>query len=323
MNKLIPWIILIVFLLLLILLDFFVFHKKNKTTSAKRAIQESIFFIAIALLFSIVIYLAYDKSLINNINNLTPFQAVMKYLSGYFIELSLSIDNLFIMAIILASFKVPSQFQHKLLFLGIIGALILRAFLISLGLVLIQKMNGITIIFGVFLLYTALKMLKKEASHEEDYQPKGLMKYFRFGNILDGGKFVTRINGKLVFTSLFGALITIEIADLIFALDSVPAIFAVTTDPFLVFSSNIFAIMGLRSLYFFLSSMLNKFIYLKYSVFSILLFVSIKLMTAAYVEIPEWFSFIFIGVSLIAGIYASIKHIKTPEKFADENDLII
>jgi len=139
------------------------------------------------------------------------------------------------------------------------------------------------------------------------------MKLFRFGKKLDGGKFITKINGKKVFTALFGALLTIEFTDVLFALDSIPAIFAVTTDPFIVYSSNIFAIMGLRSLYFFLSSMLEKFRYLKYSVFSILLFVSIKLMTTNWVDIPEWFSLLFIGISLLIGIYMSIINIKRAE----------
>ena len=131
------------------------------------------------------------------------------------------------------------------------------------------------------------------------------MKLFRFSKELHGGKYITKVNGKTVFTALFGALITIELTDLLFALDSIPAIFAVTTDPFIVYSSNMFAIMGLRSLYFFLANMLDKFSYLKYSVFAILVFVSIKLMTASLLTIPEWFSLLFIGVSLSIGIYIS------------------
>jgi tellurite resistance protein TerC len=154
-------------------------------------------------------------------------------------------------------------------------------------------------------------MLKKEAEHKEITEPKGIMKLFRFSKELHGGKYITKVNGKTVFTALFGALVTIELTDLLFALDSIPAIFAVTTDPFIVFSSNIFAVMGLRSLYFFLSNMLEKFVYLKYSVFAILLFVSLKLMTASLIDIPEWFSLLFIGISLGMGIYISTIKIKT------------
>jgi len=305
MGNITPWIILISYVLVLLLIDFFILHKKNRDTSVKRAIFETIFFITNALIFSGFIYWFYNISLVDNVNNLEPAQAVVKYLTGYIIELSLSVDNLFVIAIIFTSFKIPRQYQHNLLFLGILGAIVFRAILISVGLILINKIHGMNIVFGLFLLFTALKMLKKEAEHKEVKEPKGIMKLFRFSNELHNGKYITKVNGKRVFTALFGALITIELTDLLFALDSIPAIFAVTTDPFIVYSSNIFAIMGLRSLYFFLSNMLEKFVYLKYSVFAILLFVSLKLMTASLIEIPEWFSLLFIGISLLSGIYIS------------------
>lgn len=310
MKNLIPWIILISYVITLLLIDFFVLHKKNQITSVKRAIFETIFFVTNALIFSGLVYYFYDNSLINNTNNLKPTQAVVKYLIGYIIELSLSVDNLFVIAIIFTSFKIPTQYQHKLLFLGILGAIVFRAILISVGIILINKIHGMSIIFGLFLLFTALKMLKKEAEQKEIVEPRGIMKLFRFSKDLDQGKYITKVNGKRAFTALFGALMTIEFTDLLFALDSIPAIFAVTTDPFIVYSSNIFAIMGLRSLYFFLSNMLEKFIYLKYSVFSILVFVSLKLITANWINIPEWFSLLFIGISLTIGIYISTLNIQ-------------
>jgi tellurite resistance protein TerC len=310
MEKALPWIILISYVILLLLIDFFVLHKKNRITSVKRAIFETIFFVANALIFVFFIYWFYENNIVDNINNLEPIQAVVKYLTGYIIELSLSVDNLFVIAMIFTSFKIPLQYQHKLLFLGILGAILFRAILISVGIILINKVHGMNIIFGLFLLFTALKMLKKEAEHKEVEEPKGIAKLLRFSKELYGGKYIVKVNGKLIFTALFGALITIEFTDLLFALDSIPAIFAVTTDPFIVYSSNIFAIMGLRSLYFFLSNMLEKFIYLKYSVFSILVFVSLKLITANWVDIPEWFSLLFIGISLAIGIYISTLKIK-------------
>ncbi len=311
MENIKPWVILITYVLILLSIDFFILHKKNRETSVSRAIFETIFFITNALIFSGFIYWFYDNSLVNNINNLEPTQAVVKYLTGYIIELTLSVDNLFVIAIIFTSFKIPKQYQHNLLFLGILGAIVFRAILISVGLILINKIHGMNIVFGLFLLFTALKMLKKEVEHKEIKEPKGILKLFRFSNELHGGKYITIVNGKRVFTALFGALITIEFTDLLFALDSIPAIFAVTTDPFIVFSSNIFAVMGLRSLYFFLSNMLEKFVYLKYSVFAILVFVSLKLMTASLIEIPEWFSLLFIGTSLLIGIYISTINIKS------------
>lgn len=302
-----PWIILISYILVLLLIDFFVLHKKNQKPSTRKAVFETLFFMANALVFSGVIYWLYSNSLIENISNLTPGESVVKYLTGYIIELSLSVDNLFVIAIIFTSFKVPMQHQHKLLFLGILGAIIFRALLISVGLVLLSKVHGMNIVFGLFLLFTAFKMLKKDEEPKEIEEDKGIRKLFRFSKELDGGKFMTKVNGKTVFTALFGALVTIELTDLLFALDSIPAIFAVTTDPYLVYSSNIFAIMGLRSLYFFLSTMLEKFHYIKFSVFAILIFVALKLITVDWIIIPEWFSLIFIGISLAVGIWVSIQ----------------
>ena len=306
----VPWVVLIVYVLFLLLLDFFVLHKKGTTPTSRKALYETLFFVANALLFSGVVFWFFKEGLVDNPNNYTPTKAWLSYLTGYIIELSLSVDNLFVIAVIFTSFKIPSKYQHRLLFLGILGALVFRAILISVGIVLINKFHQMSIIFGLFLLFTAFKMLKKEAEHEDPKQPKGLSKIFRFTKIIDGDKFVTHVDGKRVFTALFGALVTIEFTDLLFALDSIPAIFAVTTDPFIVFSSNIFAIMGLRSLYFFLANMLEKFKYLKYSVFAILIFVSIKLMAATLVEIPEWFSLTFIVLSLAGGVYVSLLNAK-------------
>ena len=302
------WIVLLAYVAVLLAIDFLVLHRRNAVVSMRKAAMETAFFVLNALLFSGIVYWKYSIAEATDTAQLSASTAVVKYISGYLIELSLSVDNLFVMAMIFASFKVPSQYQHRLLFLGILGALVFRAVLIGVGLTLIQSVKGIGIVFGLFLLYTAFKTLKDEADHLDVEEPKGISKYFRFNHV-DGGKFISRKDGHLVFTSLFGALITIEFTDLLFALDSIPAIFAVTTDPFIVYSSNIFAIMGLRSLYFFLASMLEKFVYLKYSVFSILVFVAIKLMTAELFHMPEWFSLLFIFLSLAIGVYVSLmKH---------------
>lgn len=305
-----PWVALIAYVLFLLALDFFVLHKKGTKPTSKKALYETLFFVSNALLFSGALYWFFQQGWVDNPNNYTPTKAWLSYLTGYIIELSLSVDNLFVIAVIFTSFKVPGKYQHKLLFLGILGALVFRGILISLGIILINKFHQMSIIFGLFLLFTAFKMLKKEAQHEEVQEPKGISKFFRFSKVIDEGKFITRVDGKRVFTVLFGALVTIEFTDLLFALDSIPAIFAVTTDPFIVFSSNIFAIMGLRSLYFFLANMLEKFSYLKYSVFAILIFVGLKLMSATWVDIPEWFSLTFIVLSLAAGVYVSLLNSK-------------
>lgn len=305
MEHSLSWMLLLVHVALLLGIDFFVLYKKNERVNSRKAIFESLFFVTNALLFGGVVFWLYQSDLVNNMNNLTPWESVVKYYTGYIIELSLSIDNLFVIAIIFAGYKIPNQYQHRLLFLGILGAIILRAIIIGIGLFLIHKIHHITIVFGLFLLYTAFKMLKREEAPEIE-EKQGISRFFHISNTLDNGYFRTEINGRRVFTALFGALITIELTDLLFALDSIPAIFAVTTDPFLVFSSNIFAIMGLRSLYFFLANMLERFKYLKYSVFSILIFVSLKLITANWVDIPEWFSLLFIVISLTIGIWISL-----------------
>ncbi|WP_235296519.1 TerC/Alx family metal homeostasis membrane protein [Portibacter marinus] len=306
MENAIPWIVLFAHILILLCIDFFVLHKKNKVVSTQKALIETIFFVGNALAFSFLVYWFYNKGLVSNANQYSAGTSVIKYLTGYIIELSLSVDNLFVIAIIFAGYKIPQQYHHKLLFLGILGAIIFRGILIAVGLVLIHKVHFINIFFGLFLLYTAFKMLKKEATNEGYNDQKGIAKLFNISNVIDNGHFRTTVNGKKVFTALFGALITIEFTDLLFALDSIPAIFAVTTDPFIILSSNVFAIMGLRSLYFFLANMLERFKYLKYSVFSILIFVSLKLITANWLEIPEWFSLMFIGVSLAIGVWISI-----------------
>jgi len=313
MHHWLPWILLITHLSILLVLDFAVFHRIKNVNPARKALWETLFFVINALGFAGVVYWCFANKLVDNINHLSAGQSVVKYLSGYFIELSLSVDNLFVIALIFVSYKIPSKHQHRLLFLGIIGAIVLRALLISLGLVLVHAISWMTIIFGLFLLYTAIKMLRKE-NEEEFHENKGLLRFFHISKQLDGNRFRTTIDGKRVFTGLFAALVTIEFTDLLFALDSIPAIFAVTTDPFIVFSSNIFAIMGLRSLFFFLSTMLEKFVYLQYSVFAILVYVSVKLITAHWVSIPEWFSLLFICISLGFGIWASMVRDKKTTK---------
>jgi tellurite resistance protein TerC len=310
MNHWLPWVILFSHLSVLLVLDFVVFTRLKETNKSRKALKETVFFVLNALAFTGVIYWCYDAELVYNPEKLRPLESVTKFLSGYFIELSLSVDNLFVIALIFASYKIPGQYQHRLLFLGIVGAISLRASLISVGLVLVHAISWMTIVFGLFLLYTAIKMIVKGDEEEEFHENKGLLRFFNMTRQLDGGNFRMTIDGKRMFTGLFAALVTIEFTDLLFALDSIPAIFAVTTDPFIVFSSNIFAIMGLRSLFFFLANMLEKFAYLKYSVFAILVYVSLKLIGAHWVEIPEWFSLAFITLCLAGGVWISLRRNK-------------
>lgn len=313
MSLALPWFILIAYVVVLLVIDMLVLNRKHGTVTVRQAALETAFFVLNAMLFMGVIYWAYASGHIVNNAGFTPAKAVLTYLTGYIIELSLSVDNLFVMALIFTSFKVQPRYQHKLLFLGILGALVFRAIVIAVGIGLIERFQWLTMVFGAFLMFTAFKTLKDEAEHHDVEEPKGISRYFHFRTHTDDGSFFTRLNGRLTPTALFGALITIEFTDLLFALDSIPAIFAVTTDPFVVYSSNIFAIMGLRSLYFFLANMLERFVYLKYSVFAILLFVAIKLIAAHWVHLPEWFSLMFIISSLAIGVYVSLARVE-PEK---------
>ncbi|MGB3547485.1 MAG: TerC/Alx family metal homeostasis membrane protein [Saprospiraceae bacterium] len=306
MSPYLPWIVLLVHVLVLLGLDFFVFHRRDEVPRTRRAVAETIFFVINALAFAGFIYWYYLSDPAVNINELAPRRAVINYLTGYAVELSLSVDNLFVIAAIFTAYHIPPKYQHRVLFLGILGAIVFRALLIGIGLALVHQIEQITIFFGLFLLYSAIKMLTKKESQEGVRESGRISRLFNISPVIDGHNLRTTIDGKRVFTALFGALITIEFTDLLFALDSVPAIFAVTTDPYIVFSSNIFAILGLRSLYFFLAGMLSRFAYLQYSVFAILIFVSVKLITASFFDIPEWFSLLFIFISLGIGIIVSL-----------------
>jgi len=306
----IVWIIFIAAILIFLALDLGVFNRTAHVISTKEATVWTSIWVTTSFLFSGVIYWLYSNGSIDNIDNLTPTDATIKYITGYLIELSLSVDNIFVIAVIFASFKIPLKYQHRVLFWGILGAIVFRALMIFFGVILIHKFSFTTYIFGAFLIYTAYKML---FSKEEKFHPKKsfiyrqIRKFIPITNHMDGEKFFIKLRHIKAATPLFITLIIIEFTDILFAIDSVPAILAITSDPFLVFSSNIFAILGLRSMYFFLSNMLAKFYYLKYSLIAILTFVGVKLILMHHVKFPEWLSLTFIAVSLISGIVVSLK----------------
>lgn len=300
------WSIFVGFIILLLAFDLFVLHKKNVVVGNKKAALETLFWISIAGSFSFVIHYLFSNDMVTNPENLEPKKAVLDYVTGYLIELSLSVDNLFVIAMIFASFKIPIQFQHRVLYWGIIGAIIFRAIMIFAGVVLINKISWITYVFGALLLYTAFRMLVKEETEDQNSRVRNfLYKKLKVTDTIDGQKFWVRKNGIRMATPLLIALIMIELTDVLFAVDSIPAILSITTDPFIVFSSNIFAVLGLRSMYFFLANMLDRFVYLKYSVFAILIFVALKLLTVHFFKLPEWFSLSFIALSLVCGILVS------------------
>lgn len=306
------WICFITAILLFLALDLGVFNKKTHIISTKEASKWTAVWVSLAFLFSGVIYWLYQNNQIANPDQLSPSTAVIKYITGYLIELSLSVDNIFVIAIIFASFKIPKINQHRVLFWGIVGALIFRGSLIYFGVIIITKFSWTSYVFGVFLVYTALKMLLSKEDNDE-FDPQKSLVYRTLSKIMpittqiDGEHFFIKENNFKKATPLFVALIVIEVMDVVFALDSVPAILAITSDPFLVFSSNIFAILGLRSMYFFLANMLEKFNYLEYSLIAILGFIGLKMLLHEYFTIPESISLGFIAIALCTGVILSLK----------------
>lgn len=308
------WIFFISFIIVCLALDLGVFNKNAHAISYKEAARWTIVWTVLAFIFSFVIYYIYRGGLVNNPTGLTGSEASMQYITGYLIELSLSVDNIFVIAIIFKSFKIPQKYQHRVLFWGILGAIIFRGLMIGFGVLLIEKFTWIMYVFGAFLLYTAYKMFaERNEDHSHDFQPKNSFIYRQLRKIMpitshmNGEHFFIKKQGLRIATPLLLALVIIEFTDVLFALDSIPAILSITTDPFLVFSSNIFAILGLRSMYFFMANMLESFHHLKYSLIAILTFVGIKLILANHLHIPTYFSLLVIGISLGAGIWASLQ----------------
>jgi tellurite resistance protein TerC len=307
----IAWISFLTAILLFLALDLGVFNKTPHIISTKEASKWTAIWVTLSFLFSGVIYWLYSNNYISNPDGLKPAVASMKYITGYLIELSLSIDNIFVIAVIFSSFRIPKKYQHRVLFWGILGAILFRGLMIYFGVLLINKFSWTTYLFGAFLIYTAIKMLFSK--EEEQFEPKKsfiyrtLRKIIPITSHIDGEHFFVKRRHINAATPLFVALIVIEVMDVVFALDSVPAILAITSDPFLVFSSNIFAILGLRSMYFFLANMLEKFNYLEFSLIAILSFVGLKMLLHDFIEIPEWASLAFIAVSLLTGIVVSLK----------------
>ncbi|MFZ1704603.1 MAG: TerC family protein [Saprospiraceae bacterium] len=311
------WILFILFIMLCLALDLGVFNKKVHTITYREAARWTTIWASIAGLFAVVIYFIYGSNLISNPTKLEQYEASLQYITGYLIELSLSVDNIFVIAIIFKSFRIPQKYQHRVLFWGILGAIVFRGLMIGFGVVLIHSFSWTTYLFGLFLIITAIKMmLEKGDDHTGHFEPKKSFVYRMLRKVipitthLDGEKFFIAKRGLYIATPLFLALLVIEFTDILFALDSIPAILSITTDPFLVFTSNIFAILGLRSMYFFMANMLESFHYLKYSLIVILTFVGIKLMLVNHYHIPIYISLGIIFLSLLTGILVSVHDLK-------------
>jgi len=293
MSGTLPWILFNVFVLLMLALDLGVFHRQSKKVSFKEAMTWSVVWITLALVFNGWIYYSMGE------------KPAVEFLTGYLVEKSLSVDNIFVFVLLFSFFKVPEEYQHRVLFWGVIGALVLRAIFIAVGAVLIAKFHWIIYVFGVFLVYTGYKMFKKSAAdmHPEDNpMVKWFIKSGKVTNEYHGKKFFVNINGKRLATPLFLCLLSIEFTDLIFAVDSIPAIFAITNDPFIVYTSNVFAILGLRSLYFALEGIITKFPYLRYGLAIILIFIGCKMLLLDLYKMPIAVSLGFIAVVITLSV---------------------
>jgi tellurite resistance protein TerC len=314
------WIGFIVFVLILLALDLGVFHRKHHAVSTREALTWSAIWISLALLFSVFIYFAYQNHWLNigtkpdlidgDINH--GREAVVKYITGYVIEKSLSVDNIFVIALLFSLVGVPAKYQHRVLFWGIMGALLMRGAMIALGAELV-KYHWVIWVFGVFLIFTGVKMLFAKAAHDPTQSPviKTVRRLLPVTEGFHGHHFVVKQAGRWMLTPLALALVLVETTDLIFAVDSIPAIFAITADPFLVFTSNIFAMLGLRSLYFALAGMMDKFRYLKAALAVVLVVVGVKMLSAHWLKahLGEGFNFYLLGVVFVVlatGVVASL-----------------
>lgn len=316
------WIVFLVIVFILLALDLGVFHKNPHSISTREALGWTAVWVSLAFLFSIVVYFAYEDGWVANPEDLDGKEAILEYITGYLIEQSLSMDNIFVIAVIFAYFKIPKLYQHRVLFWGILGALVFRGFMIGVGTVLIQRFDWVIYIFGALLLYSAYRMLfASEEGVHPDQNPviKIVRRVFPVTDSFHEDHFFVKHGNVRAATPLFVALMVVETTDVMFALDSIPAIFAITRDPFIVFTSNIFAIMGLRSLYFVLAAILDKFKYLKYSLVFVLGFVGVKMLISNYYHIPSWISLVVIVVALSIGIavsWSSFKENQAAEKAA-------
>ena len=296
-SQVLLWITFNIFVLAMLALDLGVFHRRAHVVKIKEALAWSAFWIALALLFNLVIYFWRGP------------ETALEFLTGYLIEKSLSLDNLFVFLLIFSYFRVPPLYQHKILFWGILGALIMRAVFILTGITLIQEFHWVIYIFGGFLILSGIKMgLQKDKEIHPERNPV-LRLFRRFMPVTDGykdNKFFIKRAGRYLATPLFVVLLVIETTDVIFAVDSIPAILGITLDPFIVYTSNVFAILGLRALYFALAGLMRLFHYLHYGLSAILVFVGIKMLLAEIYKIPVAIALGVVASILLISVIASI-----------------
>jgi len=308
----IVWLGFLALFLTLLWLDLGFLHRKVQSLSVRQALSATAMWVTVAVTFSAVIYGLYEYRWFDwqpgTAGEANGRDALIAFVTGYLLEWSLSVDNIFVIALIFAYLRVPPQYQYRVLFWGIVGAIVLRGAMIAAGTALIHAFDWMFYVFGAILLASAVRMLKSD----DHYDPsKSLLvritrRLFPVADHLDGAHFFTRVGGRITATPLLIALLLVDFADVVFAVDSIPAILAVTQDTFLVFSSNAFAILGLRALYFAIAGLMEQFRYLKYSLVFILVFVAIKMMLALHYHISNLLSLAIILAMLLAGIAVSM-----------------
>lgn len=304
------WLGFSLFILTMLSLDLGLFNRKAHTIKYKEAWIWSTVWVTLAMIFCGLVF--YYQG------NVRGFE----FLTGYLIELSLSVDNLFVFLLIFSYFKVPAQFQHRVLFWGVMGALIMRLTMIFVGAALISRFHWIIYIFGAFLVYTGIKMFRHdEIDIHPDQNPivRFVTRFLPIARHYEGDKFFTTIDGKRTGTLLLLVLIVVEVTDLVFAVDSIPAIFAITQDTFIVYTSNVFAILGLRSMYFLLAGVVEKFRYLRLGLAIVLTFIGIKmLVTAVGFHIKIEYSLIFVALVLVGSVVASVLFPPKPDEIPEK-----
>lgn len=320
MVSLSVWVGFIALVVLMMAIDLGVFNKRDHIPSSKEALRNTGIWISLACLFGVFVYFAYENQwmgLGTYVHEpMRGAEAALKYFTGYLLEEALSVDNLFVMTLIFAKFRIPKMYQHKVLFWGILGVLVFRGILIAVGTSLVHQFIWVFYFFGALLLYSAYKMVGSEEEgpiDEDEIDKNRIVKLIRkvypvYTKGSHGHFFTIMEDGRKAMTTLMVTVIVVELTDLMFAFDSVPAVLSITTDPFLVFTSNVFAILGLRSLYFVLSDFMDRFEHLKYSLIAILSFIGVKMiLIPLHIHIPVWASLSVIALMLAAGVYTSLK----------------
>ena len=303
------WILLIGIILAMLTIDL-VRHREAHAPSQREALTESAIWVACGLSFSIAIAVMFGSA------------ATGEYLSGYLIEKSLSVDNVFVWSMLFATMAIPLKYQHRVLFWGIFGALALRAVFILLGSALITSFWWVLLLFGGFLVFTGIKIIRHRADEGDGQATRGLgllRKIMPVSDQLDGQKFFTKVNARRAATPLLAALVVVEITDVIFAVDSVPAILAVSHEPYLVFASNAFAILGLRAMYFLLANAKEKFHYLSHALGGILIFVGLKMSVSRWYHVNTYVSLAIIISMLVAAIVLSMRRTKQADAASIES----